>query len=239
MSDKLITGFSTMTSAIEFADNYNNWILSKFKPYIGQNLLEVGTGQGNFKKYLSKTTDQYYSVDIDAEVIERAKMRDPEGSFFVSDISKPEFVEMAKKINIDTVLCVNVFEHIPAQQEAMDNMLNILQTGGHLFIFVPAFMSLFSDMDRLVGHVTRYTKTTMKQFIPKKNCEVVKLEYFNPIGGFGWWINKFKKHDNINSPSLNNQVVFFDKFVVPISKSLNIITNSFFGQSLILILKKT
>ncbi len=238
MSEELITGFSTMTSAIEFVDNYNNWILDTFKSYIGTHLLEIGTGQGNFKKYLDKSVAQYYSADIDADVIARAKVRDPEGKYFVSDVSTPEFVDIAKKLSLDTILCVNVFEHIPAQQEAMNNMLNVLQPGGHPLIFVPAFNALYNDLDRMAGHVTRYTKDTIKMFVPSTGCQIVKMEYFNPIGGIGWWANKFKKHDNIDSKNLNAQVAIFDKYIVPLSKPLNFMTKSFFGQSLILVLKK-
>lgn len=236
-ANELVSGFSTMASAIEFIDNYNNWIIEKFKPYIGEKILEIGTGQGNFKKYLDKTADQYHSVDIDADVIARAKTRDPKGNYFVSDVSSPEFLNIAEKLGLDTVMCVNVFEHIPAQHEAMNNMLNALKPGGHLLIFVPAFNTLYNDMDRMAGHVTRYTKNSIKKFVPS-NAQVVKMEYFNPIGGLGWWANKFKKHDNIDSKNINTQVAIFDKYIVPLSKIVNFATKSFFGQSLILILKK-
>ena len=75
-----ITGFDTMASAMEFVDNYNNWILGKFSPYMGKNFLEIGTGQGNFKKMLEPRSSSYVSIDIDKQVIDRAQLRDPSRS---------------------------------------------------------------------------------------------------------------------------------------------------------------
>ena len=56
-----------MNSSIEFIDNYNRWMIEYLKPYLGERLLEVGTGQGNFRKYFPGI-DRYISIDIDAEV---------------------------------------------------------------------------------------------------------------------------------------------------------------------------
>ena len=63
--NKSPTGFSTMTSSIEYVDNYNSWILDEFQPYLGKDILEIGTGQGNFKRLLFNIYSNYVSIDID------------------------------------------------------------------------------------------------------------------------------------------------------------------------------
>jgi hypothetical protein len=111
--------------------------------------------------------------------------------------------------------------------------------GGHILFFVPAIPFLYNDMDSLVGHYRRYTRKTMRLAVGvSPDYEIILLEYFNPVGGLGWWLNKFIKHNDIDSKNLNAQVKFFDKYMVPISKLLNPLTKSFFGQSLICVIRK-
>jgi 2-polyprenyl-3-methyl-5-hydroxy-6-metoxy-1,4-benzoquinol methylase len=234
-----VTGFETMASAMEFVDNYNNWILGKFKPYTGKKFLEIGTGQGNFKKMLAPGADSYVSIDIDKEVIERAAGRDPGGTYIVADAAAPDLVTKLSTYEIDTVICVNVLEHIPDHKSALNNMINVMKPGGHLLLFSPAFMHLYNDLDKLAGHVRRYRKREILELVKEnKGCEVVVNEYFNPIGAFGWWLNKFTTHKNINSRNVNKQVMFFDRYVVPVSKLLNGMTKHVWGQSVYCVIRK-
>lgn len=234
-----VSGFETMADSMEFADNYNNWILSKFMPFVGENLLEIGTGQGNFKKYLNGKVKLHVSIDIDADVIKRAKQRDPEGHYLVADISANNFTDSLSEYKFQSIICVNVLEHVPDHQAGLINMMKLLQPGGHLLLFVPAYMHLYNDLDKLAGHLRRYKKNDIKKMIKDfDNFEIVINEYFNPVGAFGWWLNKLKKHERINSKNVNNQVVIFDKFMVPISKMANPLFRSFWGQSLYCVIKK-
>ncbi|RME60704.1 class I SAM-dependent methyltransferase [Candidatus Parcubacteria bacterium] len=230
------TGLETMSSTIEFADRYNCWFLDKLRPFIGSALLEIGTGHGNFRRYLS-AVEKFVSVDIDEKVIERAKEKFPEDTFIVADITSHEFVEKLAAYPIDTVLCVNVLEHVEDAQRAVRNMLAVLPQGGFLLLFVPALPLLYNDLDRLAGHYCRYTKETMRMLIDEPH-KIVLLEYFNPVGGVGWWLNKFVKHDSLDRTDVNFQVTFFDRYLVPISRMLNPVTKNFFGQSLICVVKK-
>ena len=230
------TGLSTMASSIEFIDNYNGWMIQKLRPYLGSRLLEIGTGQGNFRKYFL-SVEHFVSVDIDPVVTKRAAERFPEDVFIVADISGDEFLRKISGYVIDTVICANVIEHIENDDRAIGNLLSALRSGGYLFIFVPAFPFLYNDMDRMAGHYRRYTKGMMRKAVGKSG-QIVALEYFNPVGGLGWWVNKFIKHNDLDSKGINSQVVFFDKYMVPLSRIINPLTKGFFGQSLICVIKK-
>jgi SAM-dependent methyltransferase len=234
-----VSGFATMTDSIEFANNYNRWILSRFVPFAGKTLVEIGTGQGNFKKYLEGTVETHVSLDIDEKVIERAKERDPNGAYEVADISNSAILALKTKYTFDSLICVNVLEHVPDHRAALNNMLELLRPGGHLLLFVPAFMHLFNDLDKLAGHLRRYRKAQIPELLDNPLLyEFVVSEYFNPVGAFGWWLNKLKKHENINSKNVNSQVLFFDKYLVPVSKLSNPLFCRFWGQSLYCIIKK-
>lgn len=228
-----------MASAMEFVDNYNTWILDKFRPYMGKNFLEIGTGQGNFKKMLSGFSQKYVSIDIDEKVISRAKERDPSGIYEVVDVSSPGFVAALAHHKIDTIIFINVIEHIPDHKSALNNAVNLLEKGGHVLLFTPAFMYLYNDLDRLAGHIRRYRKRDINNLLKQNvNCEVVFNEYFNPIGAFGWWVNRFRTHTNIDSKNVNKQVLFFDRYILPFSRALNPVFKTFFGQSVYCVIKK-
>jgi len=198
------SGFNTMASSIEFADNYHTWILQKFSPYIQGNVLEVGTGQGNFKRYLISYSIEYYmSIDIDEEVIRQAKERNPQGHYQVADVAGNNFAS-AFSWKFDAVLMCNVLEN---------------------------------DMDKMAGHYRRYVRKDLKQIVEKVGGKLLMNEYFNPIGGLGWYANKFMTHKDLDSPAINKQIRFFDKNIVPISKGVNPLTQSFFGQSVISVIQ--
>ena len=68
--------------------------------------------------------------------------------------------------------------------------------------------------------------------------QVEKLRYFNPIGGLGWWANKFRRHESLDSDEVNGQIVIFEKYVLPFSRALDPLTRAFFGQSLICVARR-
>jgi hypothetical protein len=68
---------------------------------------------------------------------------------------------------------------------------------------------------------------------------IEKMYYFNPVGGIGWWLNKFAGHKDIDASAVNFQMAFFDKYILPLSRAVNPLTKRFFGQSIICVVRKT
>lgn len=231
------TGKQTYSSAIDGAENYTRWVLSTFTTYMGQNLLEVGLGHGGYRKYLPQNIT-YIGLDIDADSVNAARERYPDDKFIVADITDDNLSQRLTGHGIDTILCVNVLEHIEDDRGAVQNLLSILNPSGHLLIFVPAFQALYSDMDRLAGHHRRYSKGMIESQL-EDNAKIIKTRFFNSLGGIGWWINKLIQHDSLDSDAINFQIRLFDRIGVPVAKAMDYLTNSFFGQSIILIIVKS
>lgn len=232
------TGFNTLSSSMEFADNYVNWILHIFKPYIGSKLLEVGTGRANFRRHFI-ALEHYVSIDIDETVVERAEIKDPKGLYIKVDVAGDKFKEAFGGRYFDTIICVNVLEHIEDEQKAISNMLAVLEHGGFLLILVPALTTLYSDLDRLAGHIRRYTLKGLSAAFKNFDCELIKLEFFNPIGGIGWWANKLFRYSDLEDSKVKRQIHLFDKYILPVSRVINPVTKNFFGQSIICVVKKS
>ncbi len=221
-----------MSSAIGEAYNYVAWIVDAFRPFIGSDLLEIGTGFGNYRRLLPPLR-RYAGADIDPAAVARAAVTDPGGRYAAADIATTDLRAAFGGDGFDTVLCANVLEHVEAEGAALDNMLAALRPGGHLLLFVPAHPALYTDMDRLAGHLRRYTLSSLRRSLEGHAGTLAMARYFNPIGGLGWWANKFRRYDDLNDGAINGQIAFFDRWIVPASRAIDPLTRGFFGQSLV------
>lgn len=236
MNERAATGDATYSSAIRDASNYTRWILSAFDGKIGRQVLEVGIGHGGHADHLPPGVE-YVGLDIDEGSVEAARSQHPERSYVCADVLDPALPELVAARVFDTVLCVNVLEHVDRDADAVANLLTVLAPGGRLLIFVPAFQALYSDLDRMAGHVRRYTTGALAALVPP-GAVIEMNEYFNPIGGLGWWANKFLPHRTLNDGAVNGQVKLFDRYILPLSRAVNPITRSFFGQSIVCVVRK-
>jgi len=91
--------------------------------------------------------------------------------------------------SVDTIVCLNVLEHIEDDRRALENFRRMLAVGGKLVLLVPARMSLFCDMDRHLGHFRRYEQGPLLQLVRQAGFEVTCLERLNWVASLGWWFN--------------------------------------------------
>lgn len=231
------TGSDTYSSAIADAHNYMTWLIDSFRPFIEAPILEVGVGHGSYAEILSHFGD-YSGVDIDARNVEMAREKFPANRFHVADVTKPLRDQLPEPIEVRTVVCFNVLEHIDEHDNAVACLADALAPGGRLLILVPALMALMNDLDRLAGHVRRYSLPEVEHLLLRAGLEVECCKYFNPIGGVGWWANRFVRHKSLNDGAVNSQIRLFDKWAIPVSRLVGPLTQGFFGQSLIAVGRK-
>ena len=222
---------STYSSAIADAREYTDWILNLFAGSIRGRIAEIGIGHGSYAHRLADRSG-YTGIDIDPEAVEEARARMPSGRFVVADIARRDAMQDVGLDSFETVLCFNVLEHVPADRDALVNLLNLLRPGGRLLLFVPAHPALYGDLDRLAGHERRYNKRMIRQVFSGLPAPLRRADYVNPIGGLGWWLNAQLRHDDLDSTTVNAQIRIFSKFILPLSRAVMPLTKNFFGQSL-------
>jgi len=231
------SGEDTYSSAIATAHRYTDWMVSPFKPYLRGNIVEIGIGHGSYYEVLAPY-GVYWGIDVDERSIHAAKARFPGAQFARADILDPGFIEDILPERADSIVSINVLEHVQDDDTALKNLVHALKPGGMLMISVPAMTWLYNDLDRLAGHHRRYYLSDFRRMLSGLPVQIVKLCYLNPIGGIGWWVNCFRKHESLNSDAVNRQIVLFDKYIVPFSKMVDPLTRRFFGQSLICIAQR-
>jgi SAM-dependent methyltransferase len=158
------------------ANWYNNWLINQISKYIKGDILEVGAGIGNFTSKLSRY-GKVTAIDYDFSY-KNANYGDIEkGRYFFGD----------KKF--DSIVCMNVLEHIKDDKKALSNMFNLLKPGGKIILLAPAFQFAYSDLDKNLGHFRRYTKDQLSNLLKTSGYSLLTNRYLNWLGLVGWFIN--------------------------------------------------
>lgn len=180
-------------------DRYNRWIYSEIAPFVGQNVLEVGCGIGNMTRHLLGAQRVIAldrlpgSVALVAETF--AGM--PHVHTCLGDITAPSTVEQLMPYTIDTVVCLNVLEHIERDDVALRHMFRLLQPEGHLLLFVPAGTYMYGTLDKALGHYRRYARTDLAARVAQAGFRLQRVSYLNLAGIPGWWLNSRVLHRHL------------------------------------------
>ena len=216
--------------------NYNRWIAESFYPFAHGSLVEIGAGIGTFSELFVDRFDSLTLIEPSSGLCEGLQKRyATENHIEIVQSSLESLIAQPAGKNFDCALMVNVLEHIQNDKDALRMMFNILKLGGYLLIFVPAQQSLFSELDKAVGHYRRYHLPDLKQKVETAGFEIVKLQYLDWLGVAAWWlVNIIFKQKNINA----NSAVFYDRFGIPLTRWIESVIKPPFGKNLILVAKK-
>jgi SAM-dependent methyltransferase len=170
---------------------YMRWQLEQFNPLVGNRLLEVGCGVGSILAQLSPR-EFVMGVDLEDELVQFARRRFAARGFEFAtlDISRisPEERSDLKQRRFDTVICINVLEHVVDDEAAVAAMADVVEPGGTVAILVPAHPSLYGAYDRMEGHHRRYSRAGLRNLLSRSGLDVVRLHRFNMLGAAGWWV---------------------------------------------------
>ncbi len=219
------------------AVNYNKWIWQTIRPFIGKCIVEVGAGIGTFTDYLADS-GMIYATDIAQNCIDALNHRfSGRRNIAIEelDITNGADTDLWIDREVDTIICLNVLEHIEDDVAALKNMNSVLKTGGNIILMVPAFQCAYGTIDRLDGHFRRYSSRGLSSKISMAGLSPEKVRYFNSVGLFAWfYTNKIAR----NRATSESKVEIYDRHIVPWLSFLEGIIVPPFGQSLIAVGKK-
>ena len=150
------------------------------------------------------------------------------------DAGSARFRDVAR-FRPDSVVCVNVLEHIEDDVAALRAMADIVVPGGVIVLLVPAFDALYGPIDRNLGHYRRYRRRALAALCSSMGLEIRKLHYVNSVGFFGWWVNARLLKRETQS---DGQIAVFDRWLVPVFSALEAAVPPPFGQSLLAVLRR-
>ncbi|TAL82004.1 MAG: class I SAM-dependent methyltransferase [Bacteroidetes bacterium] len=225
---------------LEIGKVYASWIFSIFKPYLGERIMEAGCGLGLMIANYKDQRPLILATDIHDGYLDFVRSRYANNSHIKVhrfDLEHPtaQMKKSIKKYGVDTIVTINVLEHIRNDTDAIKNMYELLSAGGRLLIFVPALPQIYGSVDEGFCHFRRYTKKELESKVVKAGFQIVSIRYFN-LAGIMWWyiMGKILKRNNIPRMTGNLLNIF-----VPILERVETIFPPPIGQSLIVIAQKT
>lgn len=217
---------------------YATWIFSIIKPYLGRCILEIGCGLGNMIDYYSPSSELIQS-DIEDEYLAIVKKRlagRKNSQAIKLDILNLTATDLdrLKKRNIDTVVAINVLEHIKDDNGALKNIYRLIKDKGKIILFVPAIPFIFGTLDEAFEHYRRYRKVELVEKMEKAGFKTVVVRFFNIVGIF-WWLIAGRILKMRKLPLKTGYVL---NLLVPILALLERLILPPIGQSLIVVGKK-
>lgn len=185
----------TTLKAIAKKDNFNDWIYQTVKPFLKEEILEIGSGIGNItacviNNQLSITASDIrknYCTYLGEQFAGSPYLKAIRNINIVHPDFENEYKDLLNKFN--SVFAINIIEHIEDDSTAIKNCKKLLQDGGHLIILVPAYPLLYNRFDKELKHFRRYSEPAFKELFRKANMEISHLQHFNCIGITGWWFS--------------------------------------------------
>ena len=170
--------------------NLNQWIFDRLSPWCGRRVMEVGAGLGTITELLSDR-ELVVATEIDPEFLEKLKTRfvgRPHVKVHGLDLEQVD-VEALRAHRLDTILCVNVLEHVRNDRDALRRMGEALQPGGRLLLYVPALPWLYGTLDRGLQHHRRYARQPLENLLAETGWNVLHQSWMNVLGIPGWFLN--------------------------------------------------
>jgi SAM-dependent methyltransferase len=213
--------------------NYHGWIMSWLGPYVGGRVLEYGAGTGTISYYLRPLAQSLTLIEPSAnlQTALRAKFADdPAVEFYPMTLEN--HVSGLGSNTMDSVVLVNVLEHIEDDKRALSELARIVAPGGYILIFVPALSFLMSDLDSQLGHFRRYHRVELQNKLEAAGVEVIACSYFDLPGVIPWFILNKLLGSTSFSPAL---VRLYDIAVVPLARRIEAVVSPPFGKNLVAI----
>ena len=195
---------------------YAEWIHRKIAPWLGRRVLEVGSGIGNNVPHMQTDPDREIILSEPredyVELLRKKFDRNPRVAVTLYDATQPPDPQWLKNPP-DSIVCLNVLEHIEQERTALANMYATLAPGGRLVILVPAFMALYCKIDENLEHFRRYTVPELEEKMREAGFVIRTSFYFNPVGAVGWFVaGRILRARQINPGHL-----WLQKLLMPVS----------------------
>lgn len=223
------TGRSAEDTSGKHQRRYRAYQFDLIARHCGDTVLEVGAGLGEFASQFGPM-GRLVVTDVDPEAVAQLARRfadRPDVEARQLDLARPVEPIGAP---VSTVVAVNVLEHIEDDSGALRSLATLVEPGGSIVLWVPGYMQLYGEFDRIVGHVRRYTPTTLRAAIEGAGLTCRQVAPVNLLGAIAWWATVRRGGVGAPNPRL---VAVYDRLVVPVTRAVESRVTPPFGQSVL------
>jgi glycosyltransferase involved in cell wall biosynthesis len=180
---------SQILGRLNRAPRFTKWMADVIRPYVGHKVLEIGAGTGNLTLQLIPRS-VYWASDINPLYLTYLENLSSNRPYMRVGFTDGQLGgSFPREQKFDTVICLNVVEHLADDIGVLKNIREVLDDGGRAIILVPCGPALFGTLDTVLGHHRRYTRAQLSDLVQKAGLELQKLLPFNRVGVIAWWLN--------------------------------------------------
>lgn len=211
------------------ACNWKRYWAGKLRPFVHGDVLDIGAGLGSTFEYLHQGTDSWTCLEPDERLCKQLSQR-------LSASERPPrtrcgtLEQLGPDERFDTLLYIDVLEHIEQDAEQLRAAVRHLAPGGSLIVLSPALPWLFSPFDKSVGHFRRYTRRSLASVAPPR--VTIKSWFF--LDGLGVLASLFARVAKRSVPT-TAQIATWDALIVPLSRLTDTLTSRWFGRTIVMI----
>ena len=213
------------------ARNWKTYWSSKISPHIGESVLEVGAGFGSNTPFLfGASRKRWLCLEPDGALVARIPEHLKDYPWAGTIETKVGTLgDLPAEETFDTLLYIDVLEHIEDDRGEMRAALSHLKPGGRIIVLSPAHPGLFTDFDRVIGHYRRYTKSSLRVCTPS-GARLLELYYLDSVGLLASTANRLLLHQSMPTAQ---QIGFWDRWLVTNSRWVDPILNFQVGKTVI------
>jgi 2-polyprenyl-3-methyl-5-hydroxy-6-metoxy-1,4-benzoquinol methylase len=216
------------------AAHWKNYFSKQLMPYIKGDVLEAGAGIGATTLLLNDGKNpSWLMLEPDDEMSSLLEKKLNAKEFSANCRIKKGTIENVQS-TFDTIIYIDVLEHIATDTEEMRKAAALLNDGGHIIVLSPAFQFLYSPFDKAIGHYRRYNRRMLRALTPT-GLALISNRYYDSVGYFASIVNKLFLRQQYPT---KKQVLFWDRWMVPVSKITDRLFFHAFGKSIIGIWQK-
>jgi glycosyltransferase involved in cell wall biosynthesis len=181
---------SRILARLARAPRFNRWMADTIRPFCGNRILEIGSGTGNLTRQLVPR-DRYVASDVNPlylSTLANLTADRPYLSAHYTDVTQLASYPRLEG-GFDTVVCLNVIEHVRDDRGSLENIRSVLAADGRAIVLVPYGPWNFGTLDEVLGHERRYTEEELRRVAAEAGFEVAALLRFNRVSSLPWYLN--------------------------------------------------
>lgn len=212
---------------------YRDWILGEFAPYLRGNAVEIGAGIGSYSREILRSVASLDLVEPSVTGASHlANAFAAEARVTLVPSTAEHWVAAAGTDSYDSAVMINVLEHIDDDRQMLGELRRVIRPSGHLLLFVPALMQLYSPLDQLLGHHRRYHLPDLREKVEAAGFVIQIARYFDILGTLPWLVvNRILGATSFSS----GLAALYDGIGVPLTSTFERIVSPPFGKNILLI----